>query len=106
MRFNVKLDAANLCILLVTLMSAARGPVVYRLGKILLEELTERFENGDPTFSPLEYELDVKDVLPDDLPYAVVALEEISEHAGSLDLQEFLEMIVSELRAEQLRRKE
>ena len=103
MKFKIELDTADLCILLVNIMSGARRPVTYRLGKILIADLTERFEDAS-NFSQLEHEIDLSVFDPDELPYVIVQLELISERTSSAALKDFIDIIISELRAEQLRR--
>ena len=105
MRFSLALSAADLCILLVNFITLEHGPVVHKLGKILIDELSERLDEGARQASGRDHELDLGAIFPDDLPFAVVQLEDISEQIESEEIKNFLESIITELRTEQMSRK-
>jgi hypothetical protein len=105
MRFSLALSAADICILLVNIISVGHGPVVQKLGKTLLEELSERLEEGNEEQSGMEHILDLDAIDSDELPYAVVQLEEFSAQMQSEEIKKFLGSMVTVIRAEKISRK-
>src|SRR5688572_33471965 len=100
MRFSLALSAADICILLVNIISVGHGPVVQKLGKTLLEELSERLDEGDEEQSGMEHVLDLRAIGSAALPYAVVHLADFSAQISSQETKKFLGSMVTVTRAE------
>ena len=105
MRFNLSLSAADLCILLEKIITSGPGPVLHQLGKIVLEELSERLDEGTGEGIDSEYQLDLTDIALDELSHVVVQLEGLSKQIDSREIKNFVGSMITVLRAEQISRK-
>src|SRR5688572_26369481 len=105
MRFNLALRASNLCILLEKIITSGQGPVVHQLGKIVLEELSERLDEGAGEGIDSEYQLDLTDIASDELSHVIVQLEGLLRQIDNPEIKNLLGSMITVLRTEQISRK-